>query len=316
MTCRVRIIRNWTYPDLMRQTPASAGIWSGFEFTELPEPCDYVIVLNTPGLESVVDCPPENLWAIMQEPPNEIFAWMHRGQKEYSRIYTTDHTLKGERYIHSQPALPWHVNKDYDFLAYCPPPEKKRVLSWITSNKAVFKGHKKRMGFLERIRKKMDFDLFGHGFTFLDDKWDGLAPYCYSLAIENYNNPYYWSEKIADCFLAWTMPVYYGCTHITEYFPAEAMIQIDINDPDTPKQIADAIYSDRYKKNLDAIAEARKLILEKYQLFPMLAQQIATDLQSPASSTKYARTISIKPASSPHRKVSLARKVLSRMLKG
>ena len=30
------------------------------------------------------------------------------------------------------------------------------------------------------------------------------------------------SEKIADCFLAWTMPIYYGCPRIAEYFPAES----------------------------------------------------------------------------------------------
>ena len=119
------------------------------------------------------------------------------------------------------------------------------------------------MCFLERISGKVEFDLFGRGFTPLADKWDGLAPYRYSIAVENYRGPDYWTEKIADCFLSWTMPIYYGCTNITDYFPPEAMVLIDIDDiEEAVDKIREAIAQDLWRKNLDAIEYARKLVLE------------------------------------------------------
>ena len=44
---RVGILKNWDWPDLMRQTPGGNGIWADCRFAIDPqEQCDYVIVLN------------------------------------------------------------------------------------------------------------------------------------------------------------------------------------------------------------------------------------------------------------------------------
>lgn len=120
----------------------------------------------------------------------------------------------------------------------------------------------------------MEFELYGCGFRYIEDKWDGLAPYRYSLAVENFSNSYYWSEKLADCFLAWTMPIYYGCTQISRYFPRESMVCIDINDPQAIEKIKDTVASDRWHQNIDAIEHARNLVLDFYQLFPFVVREI------------------------------------------
>jgi hypothetical protein len=131
------------------------------------------------------------------------------------------------------------------------------------------------MRFLKRIQGILDFDLFGFGFQPLTDKWDGLASYRYSLAVENFSNQLYWSEKLSDCFLAWTMPIYYGCSRITEYFPAEALVQVDIKSPTCVEQVRDVVSSTTWEHSLDAIAYARELVLDRYQLFPFLEQEIS-----------------------------------------
>ena len=48
-------------------------------------------------------------------------------------------------------------------------------------------GHIKRRSFLQFIQNNasIDIDLFGRAVRAIEDKWDGLAPYKYSLAIEN-----------------------------------------------------------------------------------------------------------------------------------
>lgn len=267
----IRILRHYSKPNLLRQTPDNAGMWENYQFViDKGGSCDYGIVLHGVRNPISLECNPLNIWAIMQEPPTEFNKPIHKGFDVYNRIFTQDISLRSDRYIWSQPALPWHVNKTYNELVNCPIPQKQNTMSWVTSNSRQLHGHRLRMGFLERIHTQLDFHLYGRGFVYLEDKWDGIAPYYYSLAIENHRNPYYWSEKIADCFLSWTMPIYYGSEQISNYFPLESMICIDIEDKDVVEKINSAVGDNSWKRNLDAIEYSRKLVLEKYQLFPML----------------------------------------------
>lgn len=277
-----RIIKNYNIPGerdndlgILRQTPGCKGIWGNVQFTcDKVAACDYALVLNFPLTDTAIRCPKEHVWGIIQEPPIKELMWLHQGDTKYHVIYTSDDRLHTNRHIPTQPAIPWLVNKDYDFLLTCAIPPKTEKLSWITSNLATYDGHRKRLAFLEFIRKKIDVHLYGRGFSYIQNKWDGLAPYRYSFAIENFSNAYYWSEKLADCFLAWTMPIYYGCTRIKEYFPPDSMICIDINDPDVIKKILLILESDIWERNRQAIAKARELVLQKYQLFPFIAEKI------------------------------------------
>jgi hypothetical protein len=98
--------------------------------------------------------------------------------------------------------------------------------------------------------------------------------------IENYSGLDYWSEKLADCFLAWTMPIYFGCTNIFNYFPRESMICVDVNDPHVIEIIQQGIKDKLWEKNLDAISEARNRILNQYQLFPFIVNQIRSHQQN------------------------------------
>lgn len=290
----VRIIKNWDWPDLLRQTLDSSGVWDEIRFTfdDITE-CDYVVVLNHSIAAYNVTCPSENVWVLLQEPPNEFFGWRHRAHKVYRKVLTSDASLRGARYVASHPAVPWHVNKSYDVLLQCQVPDKPRGLSWVTSNRGSFRGHRDRLKFLHRIRERVAFELFGRGFHPIEDKWDGIAPFRYSLAIENFRGPFYWTEKLADCFLAWTLPIYYGCTNIEEYFPPESMIRIDIHDPDIDRQLNDIIQSDLWKKRRDAVAHARELWLDRYQFFPHVAKLVRADLARGRNQVSVRRPITI-----------------------
>jgi hypothetical protein len=277
----IRVLKNWNVPDLMRQTPSNKGIWNDNMFTTDPiKQVDYVIVLNNPQKDTWVSCPRQHIWAIMQEPPTEFFRLMHRGDPSYYRIFTSDELLIHPKYTHSHPALPWHINKDFDYLKNCRIPQKSQLISSITSNKIHLRGQRDRLKFLAKVKESIEFDQFGRGIKFIPDKWDGLAPYQYSLVIENYSNRYYWSEKLADCFLSWTMPIYYGCTQINDYFPEEALIRINIHDENSIDIIKDSLAKNLWKKNIDAISFARQLILDKYQFFPFIENEIQNHRRS------------------------------------
>ncbi|MGQ0522463.1 MAG: glycosyltransferase family 10 domain-containing protein [Betaproteobacteria bacterium] len=270
----VRVVREYTDIPLMRQTPGGLGVWDGIRFTEDPvESCDYVVLVDTCAVPQI-RVPAGRIWALIGEPPNEHARAMHRGLPEYDQVGMMDPSLADARRFLSQPALPWRVGRSYDELAVMPPPDKAKALSWVTSDLAVSRGHRERLEFLERLRSRVEFDLFGRGYTPIQDKWEGLAPYRYTIAVENFRHPFYWSEKIVDALLAWAMPIYCGCNRIAEYFPKEAFVSIDIADPDAPEIVREAIDSDRYLTARDAIAYARELILDHYQLFPFLVAEI------------------------------------------
>lgn len=277
----VRIVKNWDYPNLMLQTPNGAGVWNEVQFTFDPvEHCDAFVLFNCTRQPIKVYCPPQNMWAFVQEPPTSQYDWLTNGFKSFARVYTPNTNLTHTHYVHSHGFLPWHIGKSYDFLKTTAIPQKTRLLSSIASRETNTEGKKSRVTFLEALHQKMDFDLWGKGFNPVAEKWDALSLYQYALAIENYSGLHYWTEKISDCFLAWTMPIYYGATNITEYFPPESIIQIDITKPEEAYNIIhESISSGIRQKNIDAIACARELILEKYQIFPFLAQLLNENTQ-------------------------------------
>jgi hypothetical protein len=222
-----------------------------------------------------VEMPPDNVWCLVQEPPVPSNRWIEHGLPHYGRIYTQDRRLRSPRVRHGHGALPWHVGRTYDQLVRELVPAKTRTLSWITSNLSVLPGHRRRLAFLERLRRSgLDFDLWGRGFTPLNDKWDGLAPYRYAIAIENHAAPDYWTEKVADCFLAGAMPLYFGASNLGDYFPAESFVWIDPEDPQSPRLVAEIIASDRAERHRDALREARRRLLEEHQFFPFISHLI------------------------------------------
>ena len=74
-----------------------------------------------------------------------------------------------------------------------------------------------------------------------------------------------------DCFVAETMPIYYGSPEIGRFFPPESMVIIDPEDPDVIERIKDVIASDLWRRRRDALRQAKHLVLEKYNTFALIA---------------------------------------------
>jgi hypothetical protein len=278
----VLVLSNWNSKNLIIQSPNKLGIWNDVAFYfhhNANTSYDVVLVLNFIDAKVQLHCIPENVWALMQEPfiPG-IFDWMTSSHSKYSKVFThyiprNANTIK---YIKFHPIVPWHVGKSYDELVSISCPLKEKKMSIIVSNLSVFDGHKKRLSFLELLRKsEINLDIFGKGINFIDSKWDGLAKYKYSIVIENSSTENYWTEKIADCFLSWTVPIYYGCPNIAKYFPEKSFILIDINDPDMSIcKIKEIIENDVWSDRFEDLNTARELVLNKYQFFPQIVSII------------------------------------------
>jgi len=60
----------------------------------------------------------------------------------------------------------------------------------------------------------------------LGDKKEPMFDCMFHIAIENTSIANYFSEKLVDCFQSYTVPIYYGCTNIGEYFNEDGIIRV------------------------------------------------------------------------------------------
>jgi len=144
--------------------------------------------------------------------------------------------------------------------------EKTKLVSMISSNKAMIPGHRKRLEFVEKFKGQVD--LYGRGFNDISCKEDGLRDYMFSIAVENAVYGTYFTEKLTDCFATGTIPIFYGCRGVTEYFNEDGIIFLD-DEFDVSSLTEDLYYSkmdaikDNYQRSLD-FPVAEDYIYENY----------------------------------------------------
>jgi len=273
LTIKLSHLKIWDGNYLL-QSPLSSSKWgeTTFQIQNSEKECNFWVIHEGISEMETANCPKENCILIIGE---------EKSKKQYDPEYlaqfgaliSTRTDLQHPRILSWHYICPWHLHKSYDQLKALQSLPKGRTLSTICSDEAGLEGHKKRFAFTNKMigHFKDRLDVFGKGFNYIPDKYDGLAPYRYSIAIENSVHTDYWTEKLTDCYLSLTMPIYYGCPNVTDYFPAESLIRIDLDDyAGSIRIIEEAIESDRYTQNLGSLLKARDLVLDNYQIFPAL----------------------------------------------
>lgn len=275
--------------DYLRRFPGRAPLWNGCEFVFNRDCRDYHWLavyddLPRDSPEEILACPQEHTLLLTGE-PSSITRYGKRFLAQFGHVLTSQepHAIHHPNLIHRQPGLLWFYGGpdhrgNYDWLKTVAPPEKTKALSCVCSTKAM--GHTLHSQRLDFVRRLMngdlpEIDVWGYGIQPLDNKADAIDPYKYHLTIENHSCDHHWTEKLADAFLGFSLPIYYGCTNLDAYFPPESYIWIDIRDPDGAlATLRETLAADPYEARLPAITEARRRIIEEYATFPQLASII------------------------------------------
>lgn len=298
---RISVKRNTFYEHIQLQSSDRLGVINKTIFATTLNP-DINVIINSPNVYVPLISKLKENWLIHIEPPGYIQKLGYNKEKlhnKYTRVYTCDPTLynKGGKYIASPPFVHWHLeissyNKgklellhDYNFLkSQVLAPDKTSGLAVINSNIYSLPGHKLRADFITDLcNSKFDFNLYGGSKwskfnQYIDTaprgKWPIYSTSRYTLVIENEVAPYYWSEKITDAILCWSMPIYFGCPNLSDYLPKGSYINIDITQKDAINKLQKIVESDYYETNLDNLAKARELILDKYNLLNFIDQEL------------------------------------------
>lgn len=105
--------------------------------------------------------------------------------------------------------------------------EKTKLVSMIASNKIMCEEHIFRQKIINKFSNKSDH--YGRGFREIQNKVDGLKDYCFSITMENATYSNMFTEKLTDCFVTGTIPIYYGIPNIGDFFNMDGIIILDDN---------------------------------------------------------------------------------------
>ncbi len=101
---------------------------------------------------------------------------------------------------------------------------KQKRVSIIASKKAYASGHSLRHLAANLIPKD---DRFGGAYKQISKKNEALADYKFSIVIENCRQPGWFTEKIVDSLIMGTVPIYWGCPDIGEFFDVKGIITFE-----------------------------------------------------------------------------------------
>lgn len=235
-------------------------------------------------------CPPDHTIFITAE-PTSIKTYGQDFLKQFGHVVSSLEPWATPRLTttNTQPGLRWFFGTPYSWKKdpsrirtyaqlQAASPHKTKDFSTVCSNKRMKHTlHNQRVDFTDFIKAKLpQFEIFGHGVREVDDKAEAIDEYRYHLAIENHICPHHFTDKLTDPLLGFALPFYIGAPNAADYFPPESFIALDINQPEEAvKIISAAIANNEYEKRLPAIIEARRRVMEQYNIFPLIAQTIA-----------------------------------------
>ncbi|WP_016953444.1 glycosyltransferase family 10 domain-containing protein [Anabaena sp. PCC 7108] len=295
---------------LWQQTPHPFGVWGNIQMQALAEKPDFLLMyqfdfpkpspplsllerlrkqqqkpeLNIHNLLRGVN--KEQIIYLLREPPLEEIVEIN--QRNYQKAQNYCGYVSGpDDFAPTPDYMPaiWYHSNSFQDLDEMPCPEKVSNCSWITSGINRTANHRQRLDFLQSLQSQgLQVDFYGRGLQKwvktsgeLGNKWYGMAPYYYNLAIENYtSNDWYVSEKLWDSLLAWCLPIYYGGTAADKLLPTGSFLRLPSLDEKGIAYIQEVTSTpDAWYAAKDAIAEARQIILHKLNLLNWLSNFVA-----------------------------------------
>lgn len=132
--------------------------------------------------------------------------------------------------------------------------KKTKLVSMVASSKILCSEHKLRQQVISKFKNNLD--LYGRGFNEIEDKSSGLKDYAFSIAMENATYSNMFTEKITDCFMCGTIPIYYGISNIGDFFNVDGIILLQDD-----FKISDLSF-DLYYSKIKAVDENFKIASE------------------------------------------------------
>jgi len=176
----------------------------------------------TTNLEIVNHIKDKRLYGWIIEPPeitNHTYDFAIKNYTLFEKIFTYDKKLLelSDKFEILPIGGCWISEEDrkiYD-------KDEHKIICTITSNKKITKAHKYRH---EVIQNVSGIDVYGSGYKHIENKIDVLKDYMFCIVMENQIMDYLFTEKLLDCLVTGTIPIYYGCPSIGDFFDTDGFL--------------------------------------------------------------------------------------------
>ena len=197
----------------------------------------HVILLNCP-VPGTLHVEKECVIGFAHEPPDNSFLRLY-----YNNFIEYAASSIGKYFIGSVGSLPSPPFLGHHGFLFHEMPKniggsirskKTNIMSIMVSHKSYTPGHKYRHALVSYILKhRLPIDIWGNGAknyqkhypenNNIYGNFKSMAEMCenymFTIAIENTSHEHYFSEKIVNPLLYDTIPLYWGCKKIEDYFP-------------------------------------------------------------------------------------------------
>ena len=115
-------------------------------------------------------------------------------------------------------------------------------------------------------------ESFGHVFDSIksggqhEDKRKYLNDFRYSVVVENSKQNHYFTEKLIDCLLVGTVPIYWGCDSLFDFGFDERGI-ITFNDPSELESVLPTLSETDYEERLPWVEHNHKIAQQYLQCY-------------------------------------------------
>jgi len=224
-----------------------------FEWQEYQNNSDYVFLTDF-SVNAIDNLNNKKVFVWIIESPavsTHAIEYLKHNHGKFAKIYTSDKDLLSisDKFKFIPVGGCW-VNSE-DRIIH----NKNKLISIITSDKNWLRGHNLRNGVVHYFRHM--FDVFGYGYNPIPNKIEGLKDYMFSIAIENCQSDYYFTEKLIDCFVTGTIPIYWGCPSISKFFNVDGILEF--NNIEELYDILNKLTPELYDSKKSVIEENYKL---------------------------------------------------------
>lgn len=191
----------------------------------------------------------------------DIYDWIEKNNKKFDFVLTFDDKLLqlNQNFLFYPFGVTW-MEKIRDNS-----PTKTDSVSIIASSKQMTPGHMFRQAIVELCGKRGDVHIYGRGYNTIEKKESGLENYRFSVVAENSIDNFYFSEKIIDCIINKTIPIYWGCD-TSKFFDQSGIIKF--NSLESLNNILNSLSPELYESMLPAAIRNYEKVLENNLTVP------------------------------------------------
>jgi hypothetical protein len=158
------------------------------------------------------------------------------------------------------------------------PLQKQNQISFIMSSKINGAPYRMRYKILKRYRNAKTMGVFEYKFHRSPPMIPSKDPFFinakFHIACENQDMPNMFTEKLLDCFKTYTVPIYFGCHNIEQYFNPKGILQF--RTIEEFEQIIENLTLETYDEMLPYIKENYELARPYWEksVFQRIEEQI------------------------------------------